>query len=66
MEKTKLYIVVDNAATKYLPKPLEIGEIVEEVVDVRIKVPDGYIRVKHSGIISTFARMRFKRYISKK
>lgn len=57
----KLYKVIDNSGTKYLPNPLEMGQIVEFVEEVDEKS----IKVKHSGATSIFYRSRFKRFIEK-
>lgn len=59
----KLYKVVDNSCTKFLPTPLEMGEVVEQIEDDKVK--EGYIKVKHSGAVSVFTRERFKRHIVK-
>lgn len=62
----KLYKVVDNSSTKYLPTPLEVGELVEWVSDVEGE--ENYIKVRHGKdkeAVSVFARHRFKRFIQK-
>jgi hypothetical protein len=69
--EAKIYKVVNAEGTKYLPIPLVMGELVEQVEDENEsdggQVVEGYIRVRHNGgkEVSVFRRDRFKRVINK-
>ena len=60
-----------DSGNKYLPVPLEIGEIVTQIEDEIYSKGDAFmsqfVRVKHNGgkNISSFSKTNFEKYVPK-
>lgn len=65
----KEFYIVDSvcSANKFLPTPLEVGEVVQRIEEDESEALNGYMKVYHNEgkAISRFSSNTFKRFIPK-